>query len=113
MPKTRIFLAISFLILATLACNAFLPLPEPTQNVAPVLPQGNLPLTEADVPRVDVATAKAAFDGGAAIMVDVRSRSAYAESHVPKALSIPLDEFEKNIAGVNLTKEEWIITYCT
>ncbi len=101
MPKIKIFFAISILILAMLACNAL-----------PASPK-NLPLTEDDVPRVDVITAKAALDSGAAIMVDVRSRQAYSESHVFNALSIPSDELEINIEGVNLDKEQWIITYCT
>jgi 3-mercaptopyruvate sulfurtransferase SseA len=101
MPKTKIFLAISILVLATLACNALSP------------SQGNLPRTEDDVPRVDVNTAKAAFDSGAAIIVDVRSVARYNESHVVDALSIPLNEFETNISNVELDKEQWIITYCT
>ncbi len=102
MPKTKIFLAISILILSAIACNALSP-----------SAQRDLPRTEDDVPRVDVATAKAALDSGAAIIVDVRSRAAYSESHVPNALSIPLDEFELNIESVNLEKGQWIITYCT
>lgn len=117
MNKPRIFLAISVLILATLACNALLPTAEPTPVVIleptnPPQPSG-LPLTEADVPRVPLEVAYTAYTAGAAIIVDVRSREAYAELHVPNALSIPLAEFELNIENVNLDKEQWIITYCT
>lgn len=104
MPKTKIFLAISIIILATLACNALLPVPGS---------QSNLPLTDDDVPRVEVEAAKAALDSGAAIIVDVRSQSAYDSSHVLGALSIPLNNFETDIANVELAKEQWIITYCT
>lgn len=102
MPKTRIFLAVSILILAAIACNVLSP-----------SAQSELPRTEDAVPRVDVATAKAALDSGAAIIVDVRSAAAYNESHVAGALSIPLNEFETNIANLGLDKEQWIITYCT
>ena len=57
--------------------------------------------------------AKAAFDSGAAIIVDVRSAGAYAASHVPGALNIQLGEFETNPTGLELDKDQWIITYCT
>ncbi|MCC6501279.1 MAG: rhodanese-like domain-containing protein [Anaerolineales bacterium] len=117
MTKTRISLAISILILATLACNALLPTAEPTPVVIfePTNPSqpSDLPVTEADVPRAPLEVAYTAYTAGAAIIVDVRSRSAYAELHVPNALSIPLDMFEINIEDVNLDKEQWIITYCT
>ena len=117
MPKTRITLAISILILATLACNALSPTAEPTQVV--ILEPGNpsqpsnLPATEADVQRVSIEEAYTAYVAGAAVIVDVRSSSSYAERHVVGALSIPLDQFEIDIASVNLDKEQWIITYCT
>jgi len=119
MQKTKIILAISVTILVTLACNALLPLPTqtstPTQIVEPVFTQsqGDLPQTEAAVPRVTVEEAKAAFDSGAAVIVDVRSQSAYDASHIEGALFIPLGEFETNIANLDLDKEQWIITYCT
>jgi rhodanese-related sulfurtransferase len=72
-----------------------------------------LPQTEAAVPRVSVEDAKAAFDSGEAIIVDVRSTEAYAEGHVAGALSIQLGEFETDIANVKLDRNQWIITYCT
>jgi len=117
MQKTRIFLAISILILATLACNALSPTAQPTPVI--ILEPGNpstpsnLPATEADVPRISLEEAYTAYVAGAAIIVDVRNRESFAERHVVGALSIPLDEFEINIGGVNLDKSQWIITYCT
>lgn len=117
MPKTRIFLAVSFLILASFACNTLIPTAEPTPIVLlePTNPSqpSDLPVTQDDVPRVDVNVAKAALDSGAAVMVDVRSVERYNESHAVGALSIPLDNFETDIASVGLDKEQWIITYCT
>jgi len=119
MQKTKIILAISVTILATLACNALLPLPTqtsvPTQIIEPAStqPQGNIPQTEAEVPRVDVNVAKAAFDSGEAIIVDVRSQSAYDASHVAGSLFIPLGTFETDIESIDLPKDQWIITYCT
>ena len=120
MSKTKtILLASSMLMFAALACNALLPLPqsggEPTQIIEPVFTQaqGDLPQTEDAVPRVTVEVAKAALDSGAAVIVDVRSREAYEASHVAGALFVPLGDFENNIASLDLSKEQWIITYCT
>ena len=117
MPKTRITLAISILILATLACNALSPTAEPTQVVIPEpgnpSQPSNLPATEADVPRISLEEAYTAYVAGAAIIVDVRGTEAYSEKHVVGALSIPLDRFEIDINSVNLDKDQWIITYCT
>ena len=117
MQKTRIFLATSILILATLACNALSPTAQPTPVI--ILEPGNpstpsnLPATEADVPRISLEEAYTAYVAGAAIIVDVRSAEAYSEKHVVGALSIPLDRFEIDINSVNLDKDQWIITYCT
>ena len=119
MQKTKFILAISFIVLVMLACNALIPLPTeestPTQIIEPGVtqPQGNIPQSENEVHRVTVEEAKAALDSGAAIIVDVRSQEAYDASHVAGALFVPLGEFETNIAGVDLPKDEWIITYCT
>jgi 3-mercaptopyruvate sulfurtransferase SseA len=106
---------ISVLVLVTLACNAVLPRanPSPTPTLAEISPQGDLPQMEDDVPRISVQDARAALEAGTAIVVDVRSESAYTEGHIPGAVSIPLDEFERNVNGIALKKDQWIITYCT
>lgn len=115
--KINFLLFITILVLITLACNTTLPQTEPTQPVISTLelPQGqnSIPQTEAQVPRVTVEEAKAALDSGEAIIVDVRSPDAFASGHIPGAISIPLGEFESNIANVPLDKDQWIITYCT
>ena len=119
MQKTKIILPIFFLVLVTLACSALLPLPTeegtPTQILEPGVtqPQGNIPQSEAAVPRVTVEEAKAAFDSGAAVIVDVRSQEAYNTSHIASSLFIPLGEFETDISNIDLPKDQWIITYCT
>ena len=76
-------------------------------------PTADLPQTEAEVPRVPLEEAKTALDSGAAILVDVRSPDAFAASHAVGAISIPLGEIERNITGLPLEKDQWIITYCT
>jgi hypothetical protein len=109
MHKPKNLIVISILLLLTLACNALIPLSDsngqPSSNA-------DLPLTEADVPRVNAEDVKAAFDAGMAVIVDVRSRASYETGHAAVALSIPLIEFESNIASIDLPIDQWIITYC-
>lgn len=92
----------SVLLIAALAIglgNGIKPEPTPTMQ-----------LTSNDqVPRVSVQDAKAAFDAGAAVFVDVRSPEAYADSHIPGALNIPLGEIEARISELN--PDGWIIPY--
>lgn len=110
MTKIKTILTIFILLLFSLSCSALSP-----STTTPNQPSSDssIPLTEADVPRVSVDEAKAAFDKETAIIVDVRSQAAYEAGHVDGALSIPLNEFETNIASVDLPKDQWIITYCT
>lgn len=119
MSKTKITLAVSFLILATLACNALVPTAEPIPTTIIEVEPGNppstddLPQTEDDVQRVVLEEALVAFNSGAAIFMDVRSADAFALSHVAGAINIPVNEIETNPAVVTLDKDQWIITYCT
>lgn len=100
--KSRIFLAILLLVFTMLACNFG------AQTATP-----ELPLTEGEVPRIPLEQAKVALEGGAAIVVDVRSTQAYEQSHIAGAINIPLGEIETNPNGLELDKDQWIITYCT
>ncbi len=123
MNKTKSVIVICILLLTTLACNA-LARPTPTASAEPVPTTiievistptaGNfVPLTEADVQRVSLEEARVAIESGAAIVIDVRSREAYAAGHIPGAISIQLERFETDPAGIGLDKDQWIITYCT
>ena len=115
MSKTKIILAAALLIFTLSACNAIGPTAEPTYVIVePTYPptQSTI-LTEANVPRVSIEEARVAQTSGAAIIVDVRSKQAYDESHIPGAINILLGEFETNITGIALDKDQWIITYCT
>ena len=115
--KTFVSLTLALLLLLNSACSAqqtqMEPTFGPTQIVEPTQSLDQLPVTEADVPRVSVKEAKAAFDSGEAIIVDVRSDAAYEASHVAGAINIQLGEIESNPAGLKLDKSQWIITYCT
>jgi 3-mercaptopyruvate sulfurtransferase SseA len=89
--------------------------PTPIVIVEPTSPPqtGNLPQTEADVPRVSVEQARIAFEAGTAIIVDVRSAESFATGHIVGAISIPLTQIESDPGSVKLDKNQWIITYCT
>jgi len=130
MPKTKILLAVSMLLLATLACNTLIPATTPPSNptaistdptstpvviVEPTFPvqEPQLPATEAAVPRVSLEEALTAHAAGAAIFVDVRGPNVYEISHIAGAINIPLGVFETDISNVKLDKDAWIITYCT
>jgi 3-mercaptopyruvate sulfurtransferase SseA len=87
--------------------------PLPTQPDAAQQTPSLPPLTEADVPRIEVKEAKAALDSGQAILVDVRSTESYAAGHAEGAISIPLTNFQDDVSKLSLKKSQWIITYCT
>lgn len=67
--------------------------------------------TYPEIQRVSLEDAKAAFDAGTAVFMDVRGTDAYAMSHIPTSLSIPLAELEPRLK--DLDPNQWIITYCT
>ncbi len=107
--KLRFLLMLSLMaLLAACGPAATPPPPSPTPTPRPGAPQ-----SEADVPRVSPADAKAAFDAGEAIIVDVRSQEAYKIEHVTGAILLPLLDIEANPGGTGLDKAKWIITYCT
>ena len=120
MSKTKIVLTLSILVLLSAACTALSPLaptlePDPTYVIVEPTypPTKSAVLTEANVPRVSIEEAKVALYSGAAIIIDVRSKQAYDIGHIPGARNIQLGEFETNPTGLDLAKDQWIITYCT
>ena len=63
------------------------------------------------VKRISLADAKAAYDLGNAVFVDVRGEPYYSQGHIPGALSIDGDELKERMN--ELDPEAWIIIYCT
>lgn len=72
-------------------------------------PQADIPYPE--VERVSLGDAKAAFDAGEAVFIDVRGDQVYAMAHIPDALSIALSDL--TIRMNELDPQQRIITYCT
>ena len=93
--KIKFLPVMAALLLTTFACNAVSPQPEPTviptiQVISSPTPQKtNLPASEANVPRISAADAKAAIDRGEAIIVDVRSVEAFTIEHIAGAPRSP------------------------
>ena len=69
------------------------------------------PASLEQVERASLAEAKTAFDAATAVFLDVRDPSSYTTSHIPGAISIPLDELADRMDELDPT--EWIIPYCT
>jgi 3-mercaptopyruvate sulfurtransferase SseA len=118
MDRTKRFLFITLICIFLLAACSVQATPitltsAPTQLAEPGFTPSGPPLTEADVPRVSIEEARAALEAGTAIIVDVRPSASFEASHIPSAINIPLEEIERNPAGLALDKEKWIITYCT
>lgn len=105
--------AAAVLLFAALACSTLLPTPQAAPAPPAAVTQGGLPQSENSVPRVTAEEAKAAFDSGQAVIVDVRSPDAYTRTHISGAILVPLGQIEIDPTGVDLDQKQWIITYCT
>lgn len=122
MPRIKyILIVILVFVSISSACSAQATQAPPTAAPTQIFETGHaitsgeldLPLTQVEVPRVSAEEARGALEGGAAVIVDVRSSSAFEASHIAGAISVPLGEIERNITGLPLEKDQWIITYCT
>jgi 3-mercaptopyruvate sulfurtransferase SseA len=77
-------------------------------------PQVSVPNQKIPYPqivRVNLSTAKVAFDSGEAVFVDVRDQAYYENGHIPGARSVPLGQFEDRL--IELEPTDWIILYCS
>lgn len=62
-----------------------------------------------EVPRISLAEAKARYDAGTALFVDVRAQEEYDTAHIPNAISLPLADLEARYQ--ELSQDAEIITY--
>ena len=81
------------------------------QPIIPATPTAVVESAYPQIPRINVQDAKAAYDIGNAVFVDVRDPESYAQNHIKGALSIPLQDLPKRIE--ELDQNVWIIPYCT
>ncbi len=66
----------------------------------------------ASAPRISQADFKKAVDAGTLLVIDVRDAQAYANGHVPGAISIPLDQLASHVQELKGEKRP-IVTYCS
>jgi len=71
--------------------------------------QSDLPYPE--VTRISLSDAKAAYDAGSAIFVDVRDAASFNSSHIPGALNLELAALPSHLSALDAAKA--IILYCT
>jgi len=111
MPLVTIGVGLALIILA----GAWLLFNSGTLGGGPTAPgtttNGSADIPYPEVVRVSPGDAKAAYDLGTAVFVDVRSAQVYEQSHIATAINIPLEELPARIGELN--PEDWIITYCT
>lgn len=68
-------------------------------------------ITEEEVNRVSLSEAYAAYQDLSAVFVDVRGAESFDAGHIPGAVHIPLADLASRIN--ELSKEDWILLYCT
>ena len=93
------------LILGAFGWYAYLLNQAPAASEITPIAEDNYP----DIARISVGDAKAAYDTSQAVFLDVRDAQAFAERHIPGAISIPLAELPQRISELNT--QAWIITY--
>lgn len=71
----------------------------------------NLNIPFPNIERVSLTDAKAAFDNGNAVFLDVRDPGSFGVQRIAGAVNIPLGELESRVGELN--QAEWIIPYCT
>jgi len=84
----------------------------PTPEASATATQASVEIVPyAQIKRVSLADAKAAYDLGSAVFLDVRGEPYYSQGHIAGALSVTEDEFTERLG--DLDRGMWIITYCT
>ncbi|MGK2860218.1 MAG: rhodanese-like domain-containing protein [Thermoanaerobaculia bacterium] len=70
------------------------------------------PTSSDAAPRINVEEAAMLVQSGDAIILDVRTASAFAAGHIKGAVNIPYDQVASR-ARAELSPTRWIIPYCT
>lgn len=106
-------MAIGIIIVGSLLVVAAIVLLLSQGNAAsqPITEQPAVNIPYPDIKRVSLKDAKTAFDQGQAVFLDVRSVESFNAARIPGAVSIPLGELEGRFT--ELSKDDWIIPYCT
>jgi 3-mercaptopyruvate sulfurtransferase SseA len=76
----------------------------------PVLTQTR-PQSPDDIERITIPDFQRLHAAGDAVLVDVRSRMAFVQAHIPGSISIPATELANSLHL--LPRDKKIVTYCT
>ena len=108
--RGRLFILLAAVILLAIAstgCNS-----RETKASTKTSTKTDQPATPADdVKRISIEDARAEFDGGRAVMIDVRGEPSYKAGHIKGAKLLPYNEIGDR-AG-ELPKDKLIILYCS
>jgi rhodanese-related sulfurtransferase len=108
--RGRLFILLAAVILLTIVstgCNS-----KEIKASTKTSTKTDQPATPADdVKRISIEDARAEFDGGRAVMIDVRGEPAYKAGHIKGAKLLPYNEIGDR-AG-ELPKDKLIILYCS
>ena len=108
--KSPVVLIVVGIALLLVAVSAFTLQSLADQSPAVIVPTPD-ETAIAGIERVTLEEAKAAFDQGSAVFVDVRGIGAFQAARVPGAVLIPMNDVQTRLS--ELDPNDWIITYCT
>jgi hypothetical protein len=80
-------------------------------SVTTAQPRATNPIPHPEVPRISVQDTKIQLENGRAVVVDVRSRNSFDQSHIPGSISIPESEMDARLD--ELPRDKDVILYCT
>ena len=110
-PLRLTAVGLGFILLAGAAFLLLRPSTEPLPTEPSPTEEPVQPVSQEDIPRVNLQDAKLAYESGSAVFVDVRDESDFKSGHIPGARSIPLNDLTDR--EDELDRNAWIITYCT
>lgn len=102
----------------TPSASAPSPAPAPNRGAVQVAPNNNIQIVTSTSPEDELSTAKRIPRDEAmklvkekkAVWIDVRTKDAYDQSHIPGAINIPLGELPNHFT--KLPPHKFLITYC-
>ncbi len=107
-----LIVAITFLLLSVMLIGCT-PTPAPAPAPTPTPPGKELPPSSylPEIPRISAEEVKAKSDAGVnLVIIDSRSETSYAQSHIAGAISIPVPIMAEPYSDLDSYDE--IITYC-
>jgi hypothetical protein len=87
------------------------PIEAPQTTTYSTPPPARTATTDADIYRMTATELKERVEAGEVVVIDVRTRVAYATEHARGAVNIPLEEV--GMRAGELPTDKWLVTYCT